>query len=153
MKIQNQIKVNRPIQDVFAFLSNFENMPKWNYYIVSVQKATDGPPRLGTVFHQVRKTDAQQFRITTFLPPHEVMVETLPPEKYVTTLFKLSVDGSGTLIDDTIIIRLPPVINWIAQQLGSRRIQKAVFENLQRLKILLETGEVILQDGRRERIA
>ncbi len=151
MRIHNQIKVNRSLPEVFAFLSNFENMSKWNYYIITVQKATDGPLNVGTVFNQVRKSDAQQYRITIFLPPHEVMVETLPPERYVTTHFKLSADGSGTLIDDTIIIRLPPIIDWFAQ-FGAGRIQRAVFENLQRLKILLETGEVTLQDGRRERI-
>jgi uncharacterized membrane protein len=35
--------IRRPIEDVFAFLSDFENVPKWNYAIVETRKVSEGP--------------------------------------------------------------------------------------------------------------
>jgi uncharacterized protein YndB with AHSA1/START domain len=31
---QNTVTIRRSVQDVFAFLADFENIPKWNYAIV-----------------------------------------------------------------------------------------------------------------------
>ena len=57
LEFENTIRVDRPIVEVFAFLSDLENIPKWNYYVVEVRKLSDGPIGIGTRYHQVRKTD------------------------------------------------------------------------------------------------
>ena len=36
---ENTVMIARPIKDVFAFLSDVENIPKWNYAIVETRKA------------------------------------------------------------------------------------------------------------------
>ena len=36
LEFNNKVEVKRPITEVFQFLSNFENMPKWNYFVVNV---------------------------------------------------------------------------------------------------------------------
>jgi hypothetical protein len=41
---ENTVMVRRPIEEVFRFLSDFENVPKWNYAIVETHKACEGPP-------------------------------------------------------------------------------------------------------------
>jgi uncharacterized membrane protein len=33
LEFENTIPIDRPIDEVFAFLSDFENIPKWNYYL------------------------------------------------------------------------------------------------------------------------
>jgi uncharacterized membrane protein len=40
---ENTVMIRRPIEDVFAFLSDFENIPKWNYAIVETRKVSEGP--------------------------------------------------------------------------------------------------------------
>jgi hypothetical protein len=40
---ENTVTIRRPVEDVFAFLADFENVPKWNYAIVETRKVSPGP--------------------------------------------------------------------------------------------------------------
>jgi uncharacterized protein YndB with AHSA1/START domain len=76
LKFENTV-CNRPVAEVFSYLSDFENTPKWNYYVLEVRQRSESPIGVGTIYHQVRKTDEQDFRITEFEPNHMVAVKTL----------------------------------------------------------------------------
>ena len=78
LEFENAVDVDRPIDEVFAFLSDFENIPKWNYYVIEVRQLSEGPIAIGTTYHQVRKTDEQEFHITEFETNRTVAVKTLP---------------------------------------------------------------------------
>ena len=65
--------VNRPIEEVFAYLAEGTNDPKFSPRVQSMRKEPDGPSGLGTVFiSQVKdagmKTD-RRFELTSFEPP------------------------------------------------------------------------------------
>jgi uncharacterized membrane protein len=45
--------VNRPVEVVFAFLSDFENNLKWRASQVEVEKTSDGPIGVGTTYRLV----------------------------------------------------------------------------------------------------
>jgi len=36
MKFQNDIEIQASINDVFEFLADMKNMPKWNYFVTMV---------------------------------------------------------------------------------------------------------------------
>jgi len=144
MEIYNEISVNRPIEEVFEFLRNFENMSKWNYYVLKVTKITEGEIIKGSVFHQMRKKDSQRYQIIELDFPKIIAIKTLPPERNLIMRFELSSVGNGTLIKDQANVSVP----WIISLFIKNKIQSAIMENLQKLKILLETGKVVLQDGR-----
>jgi uncharacterized membrane protein len=139
----NEIEIAKPVGEVFDFLSDFRNLPKWNYYVVSVEKITTGPIGVGTEFHQTRKTDSQNYKITQFAKPSIVAMRTLPPERDLEMKFELHARDGRTIIKDTWTIKLPAFIGWF----GKKRVQNAVMDNLVKLKTLLETGNVVLQDG------
>ena|ERR1041385_1575667 len=141
----NEIEIARPIEEVFDFLVDFRNLPKWNYYVMTVEKITQGPIQIGTEFHQVRKTDSQNYKITKLIKPFMVAMLTLPPERELEMKFELQTRDGRTLIKDTWTVKLPFFVGWF----GKKRVQHAVMENLTKLKTLLETGSVELQDGRR----
>jgi uncharacterized membrane protein len=42
---QNTVTIRREIEDVFAFLADFENVPTWNYAIVETKKTSPGHSR------------------------------------------------------------------------------------------------------------
>lgn len=144
MKLYNEIIVHRPVEEVFEFLRNFENMPKWNYYVLKVTKITEGDINKGSVFHQVRKKDSQQYQIIELDFPKIIAIKTLPPGRDLIMHFELSAVGNSTLIKDHADIDVP----WIISLFIKNKIQSAVMENLQKLRILLETSKVVLQDGR-----
>ena len=47
---QNTVTIRRAIEDVFAFLADFENVPTWNYAIVETKKTSPGPVGVGTTY-------------------------------------------------------------------------------------------------------
>ena len=52
-KVELSIVINRPIEEVFAFLGNFENNPKWQSSSVEAKKITEGPIGVGTTFQAI----------------------------------------------------------------------------------------------------
>jgi len=144
--IRNEILIRRSVEEVFAYVADFENMPRWNYYVKSVVRTTPGEKGLGATFHQVRKDDSQDYRIVEYEPSRVVAMATLPPERSLTMRFSLSpADGGTSLVDEwTIDTGLP----WPIAGLARRTIRSAVATNLEKLRELLEVGETRLPDGR-----
>lgn len=146
MQFTNNVFIDRPVSEVFAFISNFENIPKWNYFVVAV--TNESPPGLGvgTTYQQRRKSDEQQYVVTEFEPDVRVAVRTLPPSPRLLMSFAFEQYGRGTRLTDQWVLEtgLP---RWL-EGIGTSRVSSAVRDNLAKLKELLETGRVRLQDGR-----
>jgi uncharacterized membrane protein len=146
LEFENTIYIDRPVDEVFAFLSDFENIPKWNYYVLEVRQLSESPIGVGTTYHQVRKTDEQDFRIIEFAPDHMVAVKTLPQSSPGLEMrFTLYEEGNTTRLRDE--WKLDTGRPAILERLALRRVKSAVAENLAKLKKLLEEGRVVLQDG------
>jgi uncharacterized membrane protein len=147
LEFENTVYIDRPMGEVFAYLSDFENIPKWNYYVLDVRQLSESPIGVGTTYHQVRKTDEQDFRITEFEPNHTVAVKTLPQSSPELEMrFSLYEEGNTTRIRDE--WKFDTGRPAILERLALRRVKSAVAENLAKLKELLEEGRVVLQDGR-----
>jgi uncharacterized protein YndB with AHSA1/START domain len=84
LEFNNKLEIKRPIAEVFQFLSDFENMPKWNYFVVNVKKISDGPVGINTAFRQKRKTDSQEYKIIEYEPNKSVAIEIQPPSEKLT---------------------------------------------------------------------
>ncbi|MFN2151082.1 MAG: SRPBCC family protein [Anaerolineales bacterium] len=148
IEFTNKIYVERPLKEVFEFISDFENLPKWNYYVTEANKLVDGPVDVGTQYHQVRKTDQQQFQVVEYEQNQVVAIETLPPERKLRMRFQFDPVNGGVEITDTWQLEAdaPGPLNWLAK----KKVKAAVSQNLAKLKRLLEHGRVTLQDGRVE---
>jgi uncharacterized membrane protein len=147
LEFENTIRIGRHIDKVFAFLSDFENIPKWNYYVLDVRQLSESPRGIGTTYHQVRKNDEQDFRIIESEPDHAITVKTLPQSSpSFERRFTLYEEGDTTQIRDE--WKLDTGRPAVLERLARGRIKSAVAENLAKLKELLEEGRVVLQDGR-----
>src|SRR5215208_7172580 len=147
LEFENTVYIDRPIGEVFAFLSDFENIPKWNYYVLEVRQLSESPIGIGTTYHQLRKTDQQYLRIIEFEPNHRVAVKTLPQSSpSFERRFTLYEEGDTTRIRDQ--WKLDTGRPALLERLARGRVKSAVAENLAKLKELLEEGRVILQDGK-----
>jgi uncharacterized protein YndB with AHSA1/START domain len=74
---ENTVMIRRPIEDVFGFLSDFENVPKWNYAIVETRKVSAGPVGVGTIYQQVRSVPSrseEHLEVTAYDPPQQLEV-------------------------------------------------------------------------------
>lgn len=147
LEFENTITINRPVGEVFEFVADPQNFPRWNYYVLTVSKLSNGPIGVGTAYHQVRKTDQQDFRITEFERNRRMALKTSPqstPQLEMQLTFQER--AGATQVSDVwkLDTGLPAPLEW----LGTGRVRAAVAENLAKLKQLLEAGQVVLQDGR-----
>jgi uncharacterized protein YndB with AHSA1/START domain len=45
-----KLVIHRPIEDVFAFISNAENLPRWRAATLEVKPISSGAPSVGSIF-------------------------------------------------------------------------------------------------------
>jgi len=68
--------IERPIDEVFAFLADGTNDPKFSPRVQEIRKTTDGPIAVGTVFESKVKdagmTTSRRFELTTFEAPTKI---------------------------------------------------------------------------------
>ena len=147
LEFENTIRIDRRVDEVFAFLSDFENIPKWNYYILEVRQLSGSPVGVGTTYHQIRKTDEQDYQVTEFEANRAIAVKTLPQSSpSFERKFTLCEEGNKTRVRDE--WKLDTGRPALLEKLAGGRVRSAVAENLAKLKELLEQGRVVLQDGR-----
>jgi len=60
LKVESTTVINRPVEEVFALLSNLENYPKWSSAFLEVQKTSEGPIGVGTTWRAVQKAFGQR---------------------------------------------------------------------------------------------
>lgn len=147
IEFESRVQIRRAVSDVFSFVANQENNPRWNYFVTNVRKTSEGPLQVGTTFHQTRVNDAQDLRIVAIEPDRSISVETIPPStpEVQRTIEFYKEDGATVLVDHWQLDTGHP---QLLQKFAAGRVKSAVKENLSKLKELLETGRATLQDGR-----
>lgn len=144
---ENTIVINRPIADVFVLVVDLQSIPKWNYYVLSVVPTSPESGTVGSTYHQIRKDDEQDLRISKLEPNKSLIVETIPPSKpKLRREITFEVQGNSTRIIDK--WQLDMGVPKLLEPLAANRAKSEVLENLGKLKTLLESGKVTLQDGR-----
>jgi uncharacterized protein YndB with AHSA1/START domain len=70
------VVIDRPIDEVFAFLVDGENDPKFSARVQKMEKATDGPPAVGTIYKSAVKdagmTTQREFELTEVDAPAKI---------------------------------------------------------------------------------
>jgi uncharacterized protein YndB with AHSA1/START domain len=96
--------IDRPIEEVFAFLADGTNDPKFSPRVLEIAKTTDGPPGPGTVYASTVKDAGvktkREFEITEFEQPRRIRWTEI--SKNVVTVpeggYDLEPEGEGTRV-------------------------------------------------------
>jgi uncharacterized protein YndB with AHSA1/START domain len=138
---QNTVTIRRPVQDVFAFLAEFENLPKWNYAIVETEKTSPGPVGVGTTYRQLRSIPTRSeeaFQVTAFEPTHHLEIRGEIGPFTATINYLLGPSDDGTRLTNTVVLQPASGRLRLLAPLAASRVKKAVAANLDTLKQLLE---------------
>lgn len=96
--------IARPIEDVFAFLADGTNDPKFSPRVLEIQKTTDGPTGVGTVYASTVKDAGvktkREFEITEFDPPRRIRWKELSKNlvRVPEGGYDLAPEGAGTRV-------------------------------------------------------
>lgn len=98
--VETSIKINKPVEQVFAFITNLENQKKLSTYITGIEVSE--PLKVGTRY-KIETTSMGFKNVTTnevvsFEPNRKFGVKTFaaPPASDVTNTYLLEEEGGGT---------------------------------------------------------
>ena len=101
-RFEATVVIDRPIDEVFAFLADGENDKKFSPRVQQIAKTTDGPPGLGTVYASTVKdagmTTKREFKLTEFESPTRIRWAELSKNLVVASEggYDLAPAGEGT---------------------------------------------------------
>lgn len=137
------VLIDRPVKEVFAFITNPQNMSRWNSAVVSLEQLTPGAVGMGTKFKNVGEMMGRriegEMQVVAFEPDAKygfqmqagpMQVNMLMTFKTVGTGTKLSLNAQGN----------PAGFFKLAEGVMAGRIKAMMEENLARLKTVLEKG-------------
>jgi len=101
-RFEATVVIDRPIDEVFAFLADGENDPKFSPRVLEIAKTTDGPPGVGTVYASTVKDAGmktkREFKLTEFEPPTRIRWAEVSKNLITASEggYDLAPEGSGT---------------------------------------------------------
>jgi uncharacterized membrane protein len=138
---EQTVVIDRPIGEVFAFVTDQRNTPQWQSGLVEVERLTDGPPGIGTRHVFVRNFLGRRMEGTNefvaFEPNKLVTFKTIsgPP---LEASYYFEPAGTGTRLTSRVQLHGSGLFGLIEPVVaaGLRREMKAAFPVL---KALLES--------------
>jgi len=133
--------IDKPVKDVFAFITNPANMSKWNSAVVSMEQITPGAVGLGTKFKNVGEMMGRriegEMQVVAFEPDakYGFQMNAGPVQMNITLTFKTV--GTGTKLSLNAQGN-PGGLFKLAEPVMQGRIKSMMEENLARLKSVLE---------------
>jgi uncharacterized protein YndB with AHSA1/START domain len=140
MRFTNTIWIDRPQNEVFAFLADLENLPRWNYAIRETRKITPGPVEVGTRYHQIRTVPApseETLEVAELEVGHRLTVVGTLNELPARLSYVLAPAGASTALTNDVELTVSGALTLVAP-LAARRIKAAVSANLDVLREILE---------------
>jgi uncharacterized protein YndB with AHSA1/START domain len=137
---ENTVMIRRSIEDVFGFLSDFENVPTWNYAISETHKVSEGPVGVGTIYQQVRSVPSrseERFEVTAYNPPRHLEIRGQLGPFPSRLSYALDAMPEGTRVTNSVELELRGP-GRLHGRVAVPRIRDAVAANLRKLKELLE---------------
>jgi uncharacterized protein YndB with AHSA1/START domain len=140
MRFSNTITIDRAPAAVFAYLADFENLPRWNYAISDTRKLSTGPVGVGSRYQQTRTVPApgdEIFEVTEFEPHHKLTIRGSFGPFPAEISYTIHAEGTATTVINTVRLQPPRPLNLLAP-IATHQIKSAVAANLEVLRQTLE---------------
>jgi carbon monoxide dehydrogenase subunit G len=134
------LTIARPVEEVFAFLTDARNHPRWDTTSVVMEPQENGPWHQGLVFREVRRiprpTEVRS-RIADFEANERFDMESLSGPSF-RGHWRFAPEGTGTRLRWSCEMEVSGLAR-LFEPLIQRQFRRTVSRNFQRLKALLET--------------
>jgi uncharacterized membrane protein len=141
IKVETTVHINRPPQEVFAYLSNFENNPKWQSGMREARFTSEEPLRLGSTYEQVAsflgRPVLSTFEVITYESGQMVKATSTSGSFPITFTRMVAAEEEGTRVT-AIIEGDASGFFKLAEPLLARFVQRSVDNDYANLKKILE---------------
>ena len=145
MRDQVRITIDRPIEDVFAVLSDVEQTPRWFPSVVEEVWTSDGPVGVGTTRRSVSKSfgirNENEAEVTAFEPNQLITLSSIRSQVPFEISIAFELVPAGTQVTWTVVMKPTGVYRPLTRlSFGPflRQLQSA----LENLKALMESGDL-----------
>jgi len=87
IKIKLTIVINKPVDQVWNFLTDFQNTPKWDIGVLETRQTSQGPAGLGTTFQNIGpflgRNSVREFKVTEYVPNKKVTVKLITSTRLI----------------------------------------------------------------------
>ena len=142
MKFSNTVTITRSPAEVFAFLAQLENLPRWNYAISETRKLTPGPAGIGSTYVQVRTLptrSTETLEITEYLPERRLSIRGNFGPLSGSATYLLEPIGNSTRLTNIMDLESTGMLSVVAT-FATTRIKSAVAANLGVLQQIVESA-------------
>ena len=135
------IHINRPVEQVFAFLADSKNLRTWQSDLIENKQLTEGSIGVGTRFREVRRTGPRQSEIqaeiTVFEPNKHFATKTLTKPQ-VTVSYSFKPENNGTQLNYKFVMQTSGFMRLL-EPLIAGSIKKDSYSDFEKLKHVLES--------------
>lgn len=140
MQFINTVFIAQSLPITFSFTANFCNAKQWNYAVIKTEQVSEGTIGVGTEFRQQRRFLGRiledSFIITEYKVDSVVTIKSVKAEYPFLISYAFKASDKGTLITNS--FELKGGVIGLLGSLLNHRVKKAVAENLNKLKELVE---------------
>jgi uncharacterized membrane protein len=138
---QTDVRIERPLEEVFAYLSDLRNFPAWNSAVQSVRPTSPGASGVGSSYAMERRLPAgravNELEIVAREPPGEFAIRTTAGPTPFLYRYRLAAQDGRTVVHLDAEVELPGVASFLPQ-LARRAVKRGVDDNLETLRGILE---------------
>jgi uncharacterized membrane protein len=135
------IHLNRPVEQVFAFLADTGKVSTWQSNLIKMEQLTEGPLRAGSHFREVRRLGRReseiQAEITAFEPNKRFETKTVTMPQ-VTVSYSFEGENGGTRLNYKFVMLTSGMMRLL-ELLMAGAIKKDTELDFQKLKHILES--------------
>jgi len=138
--IQHEVTLylNRPVEQVFAFLVDPKNLPTWQSSLIEIEQLTEGSLHVGAQFREVRRLGRRpseiRGEITDFEPNKRFVTKTLT-EPQVTVSFSFDPEDGGTRLRYKFVLFTRGIMRLLEPLIAGliKKERESDFETLKRV--------------------
>jgi hypothetical protein len=138
--------IDRPPDEVFAFVADAANNPKWRRNVVRTEWLDDGPMRVGRRGRQTARLLGREWTVDAEVvewdPPRSVAWRTVQGPVSVRSWARVEPDATGSLVSGGADGGFTGPIGRLLTRLAVPRMVRQAEVDLQTLRVLLESREV-----------
>jgi Polyketide cyclase / dehydrase and lipid transport len=139
---ENVVVIERPPEEVFAFLADLENLPSWDPAVEVTWKTSPSSVGVGTTYRQVRsapRRGEEVLEVIAFDPPRRLIIEGPIGPLRARIGYTLEEAAEATRLTNWVELEPPSIISLAMVPLAVSKIKTGVASNLELLKRILET--------------
>jgi len=140
-KIEASVMIDRPIEQVWNFISDYSNYPKIDPDILEFKQTSAGPPAVGSTYEANRKREGKaSFRVVGYDPGRKLSVEATSPRTMEGSRESLMIEriGGKTKLTHTWDLRLHGFYRLMGPFVA-RSVRKIAGTQVSNVKHILES--------------